>query len=162
MAKKNLKEEVVTVNKIYMGILATITAVCLVLVVLMLFNVFDYNNFSNLKEVRAENFTSQIITGKHSTSYYVLIYDKDNPENELIEDMIVKYANFAKGDHDAYPIFVLEYNSANASIIESKLSSTFNSETGLPCLVTISSGSVSNPKTTVSTILQLLEDSMNG
>ncbi len=156
---KQLKKEGLTVNKIYLGILMAVTAIFVVALVLVLFNVFEYKEFSSLKELQAETFTNQKVEG--ANSYYVLVYDKDNAENELIEEKVLEYANYAKNKEGASPIFILEYTSANASIIQNKLTSSFNVNTDLPCLVTISNGSVTNPKKTVSSILQLLEDEMN-
>jgi hypothetical protein len=75
-----------------------------------------------------------------------------------------KYAeetlNDADPDNDAYPILKIEYSSKTKEVLKATLPSSFNYDTFVefPCLITISGNKVSNTKTTVSTILETLEN----
>lgn len=157
---KQVKKEGLTTNKIYMAALAIATVIFVIAVILVIIKPFEYRSFDKLQTITPEELTTKEIDGSTKASYYVLIYEADNDENEMIGEKIVEYANYAKDNEDALPIFVLEYTKNNASAIEAKLPSSFDVSDEFPCLAKITSNKVAQVYPTVSTILNILEEEM--
>lgn len=156
MAVKKRKEDV-SINKVYKMILLGVTAVFVVALLLVIIKPFGYRSLSNLKEIKAE----EIVIQETSNQYFVFIYEPGSDEAKMVEDKIVEYARYAKNNKDAKPIFVVEKTDENTKTIYSYLSASFDKEKGFPCLLTISSGSVAQTKSTVSTILTQLDEEMS-
>ena len=156
MAVKKRKEDV-SINKVYKMILLGVTAVFVVALLLVIIKPFGYRSLSNLKEIKAE----EIVIKETSNQYFVFIYEPGSDEAKMVEDKIVEYARYAKNNKDAKPIFVVEKTDENTKTIYSYLSASFDKESGFPCLLTISSGSVAQTKSTVSTILTQLDEEMS-
>lgn len=156
MAVKKRKEDV-SINKVYKMILLGVTAVFVVALLLVIIKPFGYRSLSNLKEIKAE----EIVIQETSNQYFVFIYEPGSDEAKMVEDKIVEYARYAKNNKDAKPIFVVEKTDENTKTIYSYLSASFDKENGFPCLLTISSGSVAQTKSTVSTILTQLDEEMS-
>ncbi len=156
MNKKEQKQDL-TINRIYLIILEIITVLFVVVLLVILINFFEPTSLGRMKSISAEELQNRKLNNNSATSFYVLVYNEDNEENEMIESQVAKYNDYAKKTDDAYPIFVLKYTDRNASIIDTVLPSTFDKNTEFPCLITIVSNSISSTKTTVSTILQALE-----
>lgn len=156
MAVKKRKEDV-SINKVYKMILLGVTAVFVVALLLVIIKPFGYRSLSNLKEIKAE----EIVIQETSNQYFVFIYEPGSDEAKMVEDKIVEYARYARNNKDAKPIFVVEKTDENTKTIYSYLSASFDKENGFPCLLTISSGSVAQTKSTVSTILTQLDEEMS-
>lgn len=158
MKKKN-QEQGLTINRIYLGILGFVTVVFVIALAVVLINSFGGSGLEQMKTISAEELQSRKLNNDSFKSFYVLVYTKDNDENEMIASHVKKYNNYVKttDNEAAYPVFVIEYTDKNAAIIDTVLPSTMNKDTEFPCLITIVSNSISNTKTTVSTILQTLE-----
>ena len=157
MAVKN-KKEGLTVDKIYKTILLVITAAFIITLVLVLFKPFGYHNLDGLKEIEATTIVVQ--KPQNNSQYFVFIYEEGNDETEMVAEKIVEYAKYANNNKDAKQIYVVKKTSDNVNTILSYLSASFEEENGFPCLLTISSGSVSQTKSTVSTILTTLDTEM--
>lgn len=156
MAVKKRKEDV-SINKVYKMILLGVTAVFVVALLLVIIKPFGYRSLNSLKEIKAE----EIVIQETSNQYFVFIYEPGSDEAKMVEDKIVEYARYAKNNKDAKPIFVVEKTDENTKTIYSYLSASFDKENGFPCLLTISSGSVAQTKSTVSTILTQLDEEMS-
>ena len=78
----------------------------------------------------------------------------------MVAEKIVEYAKYANNNKDAKQIYIVKKTADNVNTILSYLSSSFDKDSGFPCLLTISSGSVSQTKSTVSTILDTLDTEM--
>ena len=157
MAVKN-KKEGLTVDKIYKTILLVITAAFIITLVLVLFQPFGYHNLDSLKEIEATTIVVQ--KPQNNSQYFVFIYEEGNDETEMVAEKIVEYAKYANNNKDAKQIYVVKKTSDNVNTILSYLSASFDKTNGFPCLLTISSGSVSQTKSTVSTILTTLDTEM--
>lgn len=157
MAVKN-KKDGLTIDKIYQTILLVITAVFIIALVLVIFKPFGYHNLDSLKEIEATNIVVQ--EPANNSQYFVFIYEEGRDETEMVAEKIVEYAKYANNNKDAKQIYIVKKTSDNVNTILSYLSSSFDKDSGFPCLLTISSGSVAQTKSTVSTILTALDTEM--
>jgi hypothetical protein len=157
MAVKNRKEGL-TVDKIYKVILLVVTASFIIALALVIFKPFGYHNLDSLKEIEATNIVVQ--KPENNSQYLVFVYEEGADETEMVAEKIVEYAKYARNNKDAKQIYVVKKTSDNINTILSYLSASFEEENGFPCLLTISSGSVSQTKSTVSTILDTLDTEM--
>ena len=164
MAKK-LKNENTVVNKAYKFVLGLVTGLFLVALIVVVIDVVRPNDFSRLENISVEELTKRTLDNG-TGSFYVLVYNSGNEENEMIEAQVAAYNEYAKStlndtnpDNDAYPILKMEYNNKTKEILKSTLPSSLNYDTftEFPCLITITGNSVSTTKTTFSTILDTLE-----
>ena len=164
MAKK-LKNENTVVNKAYKFVLGLVTGLFLVALIFVVVDVVRPNDFSRLENISVEELTKRTLDNG-TGSFYVLVYNAGNEENEMIEAQVAAYNEYAKStlndtnsDNDAYPILKMEYSNKTKEILKSTLPSSLNYDTfaEFPCLITITGNSVSTTKTTVSTILETLE-----
>lgn len=157
MAVKN-KKDGLTIDKIYQTILLVITAVFIIALVLVIFKPFGYHNLDSLKEIEATNIVEQ--EPDNNSQYFVFIYEEGRDETEMVAEKIVEYAKYANNNKDAKQIYIVKKTVDNVDTILSYLSSSFDKDSGFPCLLTISSGSVAQTKSTVSTILTALDTEM--
>lgn len=157
MAVKN-KKDGLTIDKIYQTILLVITAVFIIALVLVIFKPFGYHNLDSLKEIEATNIVAQ--EPANNSQYFVFIYEEGRDETEMVAEKIVEYAKYANNNKDAKQIYIVKKTADNVDTILSYLSSSFDKDSGFPCLLTISSGSVAQTKSTVSTILTALDTEM--
>ncbi len=157
MAVKN-KKDGLTIDKIYQTILLVITAVFIIALVLVIFKPFGYHNLDSLKEIEATNIVVQ--EPANNSQYFVFIYEEGRDETEMVAEKIVEYAKYANNNKDAKQIYIVKKTVDNVDTILSYLSSSFDKDSGFPCLLTISSGSVAQTKSTVSTILTALDTEM--
>lgn len=157
MAVKNRKEGL-TVDKIYKVILLVVTASFIIALALVIFKPFGYHNLDSLKEIEATNIVVQ--KPDNNSQYLVFVYEEGADETEMVAEKIVEYAKYARNNKDAKQIYVVKKTSDNINTILSYLSASFDETNGFPCLLTISSGSVSQTKSTVSTILDTLDTEM--
>lgn len=157
MAVKN-KKDGLTIDKIYQTILLVITAVFIIALVLVIFKPFGYHNLDSLKEIEATNIVAQ--EPANNSQYFVFIYEEGRDETEMVAEKIVEYAKYANNNKDAKQIYIVKKTVDNVDTILSYLSSSFDKDSGFPCLLTISSGSVAQTKSTVSTILTALDTEM--
>lgn len=157
MVVKNRKEGL-TVDKIYKVILLVVTASFIIALALVIFKPFGYHNLDSLKEIEATNIVVQ--KPENNSQYFVFVYEEGADETEMVAEKIVEYAKYARNNKDAKQIYVVKKTSDNINTILSYLSASFEEENGFPCLLTISSGSVSQTKSTVSTILDTLDTEM--
>ena len=158
MVAKN-KKEGLTVDKIYKTILLVITTVFIIALVLVIFKPFGYNNLDSLKEIEASEILSQV--PDNNSQYFVFIYEEGMDESEMVAEKIVEYAKYANNNKDAKQIYVVKKTTENVNTILSYLSASFDKTNGFPCLLTISSGSVSQTKSTVSTINTAIDTEMS-
>ncbi len=164
MAKK-VKNENTMVNNIYKFVLGLVTGLFVAALVFVIIDIVKPNDFSRLDNISVEELTKRTLNDK-TGSFYVLVYNDGNEENEMIAEQVAAYNEYAEStlndtdpENDAYPILKMEYSNDTKDILKSTLPSTINYETfaEFPCLITITGNQVSNTKTTVSTILETLE-----
>jgi hypothetical protein len=164
MAKK-LKNENTMINNVYKFVLGLVTGLFVAALVFIIIDVVKPNDFSRLDNISVEELTKRTLDDK-TGSFYVLVYNDGNEENEMIAEQVAAYNEYAKSTlndtdpkNDAYPILKMEYSTNTKDILKSTLPSTVNFETfaEFPCLITITGNQISNTKTTVSTILETLE-----
>lgn len=162
---KQLKNENTMINKVYKFILGLVTGLFVVALVFVIIDVIRPNDFSRLDTISVEELTKRTLDD-NTASFYVIVFNDGNSENEMIAEQVAAYNEYAKKtlsdtdtENDAYPILKMEYSAKTKDILKSTLPSSVNYDTfaEFPCLITISGNQVSNTKTTVSTILETLE-----
>ena len=158
MAKKLKKDNNSTINKIYLWILAGITCLFLAGLVFAVLDIVLPNDFSRIDNISASDLEKKQV-GSKTTEFYVLIYKENDAENELIASQIASYDTYvdmtkmdADDTNDGLPIYKIEFNEKNKSVVSSIVT-----DADCPCLVKISSGTVADTKSTVSTILEELQ-----
>lgn len=160
------KNENTPINNAYKFILGLITGLFLVGLIFVIIDVVRPNDFSRLETISVEELTQRTLKDK-TGSFYVLVYNEGNEENEMIASQVAAYNEYAEEtlndadpDNDAYPILKIEYSNKTKEVLKATLPSSFNYDTFVefPCLITISGNKISNTKTTVSTILETLEN----
>lgn len=165
MAKK-LKKENNIANNVYKFVLGLVTGLFIVGLIFVIIDIVRPNDFSRLDTISVEELTQRTLKDK-TGSFYVLVYNEGNEENEMIASQVAAYNKYAEEtlsdtdpDNDAYPILKIEYSSKTKEVLKATLPSTVNYDTfaEFPCLITITGNKVSNTKTTVSTILETLEN----
>lgn len=165
MAKK-LKKENNIANNVYKFVLGLVTGLFIVGLIFVIIDIVRPNDFSRLDTISVEELTQRTLKDK-TGSFYVLVYNEGNEENEMIASQVAAYNKYAEEtlsdtdpDNDAYPILKIEYSSKTKEVLKATLPSTFNYDTfaEFPCLITITGNKISNTKTTVSTILETLEN----
>lgn len=161
MAKnKKIDKKDNVVNKIYLAVLGVVTVLFVVALVLVIVDISKPNDFSRIDNISVEELNKRALEG-NITSFYVLVYTDDEKENELIAESVASYNKYAEKtrndqnpDNDALPIVKIKYEGKAKEALNSILPSTLD----FPSLITINTGKVETTKTTVSTILQTLQD----
>lgn len=165
MAKK-LKKENNIANNVYKFVLGLVTGLFIVGLIFVIIDIVRPNDFSRLDTISVEELTQRTLKDK-TGSFYVLVYNEGNEENEMIASQVAAYNKYAEEtlsdtdpNNDAYPILKIEYSSKTKEVLKATLPSAVNYDTfaEFPCLITITGNKVSNTKTTVSTILETLEN----
>lgn len=148
----NKKAKVTSIIFIIYIILITILAIGFVF--FMSCNVVAIDNFDEIKTVDINDYREQ-----GSDEYYVLVYNNGTYKDELLEEIVVDYAEYARTSYSARAIYVLDY-STNKDIISKDHMDITNSESSIekniPALLLIKDGKISETKTTVSTIKTVL------
>lgn len=109
---------------------------------------FVIKDVAKIKHVTVENYKT--FDTKHE-DYYVYVYSSKNTKCDELEETIIEYANYARTNSDAYPIYVMDYDK-NPDIINSD-NLNYTSTDKLPALITICNGEKEGtPLNTVSTI----------
>lgn len=160
---KKLEKDNNVINKIYLAVLIAVTVLFLVGLVLVIIDVTKPNDFSRIDTIEAEEIQQRMLKDK-TVTFYVLVYNEENDENELISAGITAYDEYvaktmkdADPENDAAPILKIEFSGKNKEVLKSLLPSGFDDVKDLPCLITFTDGKISNTKTTVSTILDTLQ-----
>lgn len=138
--------------------LITITLFIVIFTVITVGKPFVIDKVEDIKDVTVENYKT---ANKTQKEYYVYVYNKASFKDEMLKDIILEYANYARTNSDALPIYVMNYQT-NTSITNSgnlNISSS-NIETYIPALVYIKNGSISSTQKTVSTIKNTLVQAM--
>lgn len=141
-------------------ILGAVTILAIVTAVILAVKPFTVKSFDKIAHVTIENYKTK---NSNKEAYFVLLYDS-NEDNTTLEECVLEYVEYARNHNNAPKLYIIDYrddknitNSSNFNI------SDLNIETQIPCLATIStSGSLTNKKTSVSDICNLLEDYMLG
>lgn len=147
-------------NIIFVTALAVITIFLAVFMFIMIGKPFVVKEYSDLKQLTVENYKTY---DKKHTEYYVIVYNRNSEKDSEIKDIVIEYANYARTNSDALPIYAIDYVKNNGIADSSNLNiSSSNLDTKLPALIRIKNGSVSSSdtKNTVSTIKQELVSAM--
>ena len=162
MSKTNNK-----VNKVsnFSGIifLIALIAITLFLCVFVFISIgkpFVIKDVKKMQHVTVENYKTY---DKKHTEYYVIVYNRNSEKDNEIKDIVIEYANYARTNSDALPIYAIDYVKNNGIADSSNLNiSSSNLDTKLPALIRIKNGSVSSSdtKNTISTIKQELVSAM--
>ncbi len=157
---KNAKKSGIKNLDLYI-ILASITVLAIITAILLWTRPFEAKSFEEIKDVTVENYNTQ---NNNEKEYFVLLWDSRQKVDERLSECAVRYAEYARTHENAPAIYVIDYRDDKDIINSSNFNiSSVNLETNVPCLGTIStSGSVTNKKTNVSDICNLLEDYMSG
>ena len=109
---------------------------------------FAIKSFEKLPEIDAE----QVLTlnyneeTKSGPSYYVLIYKKDSPYNELIKDNVLEYANLVRTqgkDGTLLKIYGLEYTAESEQFIKA-INTKIKDIDSCPILIKVSNKNVTS------------------
>ena len=147
-------------NIIFITALAVITIFLAVFMFIMIGKPFVVKEYSDIKQLTVENYKTY---DKKHTEYYVIVYNRNSEKDSEIKDIIIEYANYARTNSDALPIYAIDYVKNNGIADSSNLNiSSSNLDTKLPALIRIKNGSVSSSdtKNTISTIKQELVSAM--
>ena len=147
-------------NIIFVIALAVITIFLAVFMFIMIGKPFVVKEYSDIKQLTVENYKTY---DKKHTEYYVIVYNRNSEKDNEIKDIVIEYANYARTNSDALPIYAIDYVNNNVIADSSNLNiSSSNLDTKLPALIRIKNGSVSSSdtKNTVSTIKQELVSAM--
>ncbi|MDY4052891.1 MAG: hypothetical protein SOY80_06065 [Bacilli bacterium] len=147
-------------NIIFVTALAVITIFLAVFMFIMIGKPFVVKEYSDIKQLTVENYKTY---DKKHTEYYVIVYNRNSEKDSEIKDIVIEYANYARTNSDALPIYAIDYVKNNGIADSSNLNiSSSNLDTKLPALIRIKNGSVSSSdtKNTVSTIKQELVSAM--
>lgn len=146
--KKNQNESKVTkLTYFYVFSFVAIFVALVIFLALYFIKPFAYKKIEDLPEIEAsEVATKHINEAGTQTSYYVLIYNKNNPVNGLIEETVVEYANLVRTqdkDGKLAKIYLLEYTAENEALIKALDSKIVNIDT-CPVLVKIANKKVAS------------------
>jgi len=147
-------------NIIFIIALCAITLFLAIFIFISVGKPFVIKDFDDIKSVDVSNYKT--FDTKH-TEYYVLVYNRNDDRDAEIKDIVIEYANYARTNSDALPIYVLDYVTNNSIVNSDNLNiSSTNLDTKLPALVHIKNGSFSSSdtKTSISSILQELVQAM--
>lgn len=137
--------------------LIAIIAITLFLVIYTFVTVgkpFVINDFSDMNQATVEDYKEL-----EDDEYYIIIYNEDSYKHELIKEVVIEYANYARVTAGAKKIYAMNYkenldisNENHLAIAEKNL------ESNIPTLIKISNNAVvsADTKTTVSTINDVL------
>lgn len=156
---KNVKKGTNFTNIVFIFGICLITIMLAVFIFIKVGKPFVIKDYSDIQTVNVENYKTY--DKKHS-EYYVLVYNH-NDKDEEIKNIVIQYANYARTNSDALPIYVLDFKTNNSIVNSSNLNiSSSNLERDLPALMIVNNGSVSssNTKKTISTIKQELVTAM--
>ena len=147
-------------NIIFVIALAVITIFLAVFMFIMIGKPFVVKEYSDIKQLTVENYKTY---DKKHTEYYVIVYNRNSEKDNEIKDIVIEYANYARTNSDALPIYAIDYVKNNGIADSSNLNiSSSNLDTKLPALIRIKNSSVSSSdtKNTISTIKQELVSAM--
>ena len=155
--KRNLTNDMQTL--IFVISAAAITLGLILYALFSIFKPFEYKSFDSIQMVNEDNYLAQ--EGNENKEYYVFIYQQNDYRNEMLEKGLIRYANYAKKNNDARPIYRLDFGNDFYDKLKNALGYTQeNYQTNLPTLVYVKNGKISSKYNTVSTILTELEGKM--
>ena len=138
---------------IFLIALIAITLLLCVYVFIRICKTFVIKYVKKMHHVTVENYKTYC---KKHTEYYVYLYNTKSSKDAELKDVILEYANYARTNSDALPIYVMDYNDKQNEKITDSSNLNFSSDTSkerqIPTLIKISNGSKNDTKTTVSTI----------
>ena len=143
-------------NLFYLISLGVITVGIIVFTILMITKPFDYKELSDLKAVDFENYLVQEPKKSDAEYYYVLVYN-NNEETPLVEDVVLKYANYARKNKEAAFLYGFECDEATMAKL-AQVMSDFEGTANYPALVKVTNGEAKVEAKTVSSINKLLQD----
>lgn len=141
-------------------ILGAITVLAVITAVLLAVKPFTVKSFDKINHVTVETYKTK---NNNAEEYFVLLYDSEE-NNKTLEECVLDYVEYARTHDNAPTLYVIDYRADKAITNSSNFNiSDLNLETQVPCLATISTtGSLTNKKTNLSDICNLLEDYMLG
>jgi hypothetical protein len=155
--KRNLTNDMQTL--IFVISAAAITLGLILYALFSIFKPFEYKSFDSIQMVNEDNYLAQ--EGNENKEYYVFIYQQNDYRNEMLEKGLIRYANYAKKNKDARPIYRLDFGNDFYDKLKNALGYTQeNYQTNLPTLVYVKNGKISSKYNTVSTISTELEGKM--
>lgn len=144
-------------------ILIAVTIIAVITAFVLALKPYEIDEFERITEVNINTYNKM---NSNTDKYLVLLYDSTNKDVkfEQIAECVTQYAEFARGNKKTPKIYVIDYHKYPDMISSSNFSiSSLNVKEQIPCLATITtSGTVSNKKTTIRDICNLLEDYKTG
>ncbi len=140
--------------------LIALIAITLFLVVFTFITIgkpFVVKDFDDIKEATVENYKEL-----DDKDYYVIIYDEQSYKNDLIKEVVIEYANYARTTEKALKIYAMNYRE-NLDITNANHLNITNIDKDVPTLIKISNKTVSSSDTKkkVSEIQEVLVQAMN-
>lgn len=156
MTKTNKKSNFTGI--VFLGAIIVITLFLAIFIFITIGKPFVIDNIKEIEHVTVENYKTY--DTKHE-DYYVYVYNKNSDKYNELELTILEYANFARLNSDALPIYAMDY-SLNPDIINSSnLNYTASSvNDNLPTLIRICHGEKEATQKTLSTIKTELFEQM--
>lgn len=141
--------------------LIAIIAITIFLVVFTFITVgkpFVIHDFEEMEQATVEDYKEL-----GTEDYYVIVYNEDSYKHDLIKEVVIEYANYARTTESAIKIYAMNYQE-NLDICNSNhLNISSKIDTNIPTLIKISNNSIvsADTKITVSTINETLVKAMN-
>ena len=152
-------------NIIYLAAFALILLGLVAFVLITILKPFDYHSMEKVRHTTIENCLQENKNAKGKQSkYYLLVYAKDDDDNQNIEPIVLEYANYLrhhKDLKDAMPIYLLAYDESMKETL-AQMNPEAQEKEGMPIMFVVSDGAVSStPDKTCSKINGTLSDALD-
>jgi hypothetical protein len=147
------------INKIiFIAAMAILTLIFVIMLLKITTQLFNVRSVEKMDQVTAQDYKSKGTT--KVTSYYVFFYNTASDKQEMMDSVLLEYANYAKTHSDARPIYVMDYTSKTNSSVLTDLGYSTTADSYLPGMALINSGSISTKYKTVSEVCNELTSQM--
>ena len=146
------------INRIFYFSFILILVIAVAFTLISIFQPFTKKKISQLPKVTTETVLAK--TGNSDSKYYVLVYDKNDVDNEIINKVVIEYFYKAKDDNKLLPIFVMDYNKQEASKVK-ELLDDIDDVSALPYMFIVEKGEIKTKYKYSSEINNTLITAMN-
>ncbi len=135
-------------------ILGCVTLAAIIIAIVLVVKPGQIKSFDDIKTVTVEDYKS-----KGASTYFVFLYDKENPALEHVNNIIIEYAEYSRSHKKAPKIYIMSTQD-NPTIFDDFKTEKISASSA-PCLVTITDGKYT-PNTNNGKICNILADYING
>ena len=158
------KENHNIINVIYVGAFIALFVGLLAFVLISVLKPFDYKKIERVKHTKIEECLNENTNAKGTQSkYYLLVYSKDDKDNENIEKQVLEYANYVKHhatQKDIVPLYLLAYNESDIDTLKT-ISTSIEDVESMPIMFIVDGNKVTSTKyETCSKINKALYDAL--